>query len=342
MHGCLTDLASAYRDHPTHGQLERVLGEQFTVVEAKVRARAGKEISPNSLQSPDDPEATFRTKGKRQHKGCVTNLSETCDPGNPSQLITFVQTAPNTTEDAVLLVEALPELQGCKGVEVMHNDANFCSPRADETLREQGVVQVPSQVKGMEKDPEALHVDDFQFRENSHGEVIALTCPNGQGVPVEPGRCIARFEAASCAARPFQERCPTHAREKDGGRTLKFSEREADVAQGRRRSAAYRNKGRNLRAAIESTIGAIKRPIAEDQLPVRGLFRVSMMMIGSAAMVNLRRIQRHLAAQARPIPSERAVSAGNGAKGSAPHPLWTLLRRHFHHPKWRGLSCQAA
>ena len=346
MHGLLADLASTYRDHPTYRILERVFGEQFTVVEAEVRAKAGKEISPSSLQSPDDGDATYRTKGNRHYKGYVTNLSETCDPENPFQLITSVQTAPNTTEDSALLVEALPELKERTGVEVIYNDANYCGPQVDETLREQGVVQVPTQVKGVEKDPEALHLDDFQFQENSHGEVIGVTCPNGQTVPVEPGkepgRCIAHFEAAQCASCPSKERCPTHVKKRDGRRILKFSEKQADIAQRRQRCAAHRKEGKNLRVAIEAVMGAIKRPFSWDQLPVRGLFRVGMMMIGSAALVNLRRIQRHLAAKVRPIGPERAANAGNEAKAGALHALWTLLSRHFHHPRWRGLSLQAA
>ena len=43
---------------------------------------------------------------------------------------------------------------------------------------------------------------------------------------------------------------------------------------------------------MEATVGAIKRPFRNDKTPVRGKFRVGMMVIGSALMVNLRRIQR--------------------------------------------------
>jgi hypothetical protein len=346
MAGCLTELASTYRDHPTYRILERVFGEQFTVVEAEVRAKAGKEISPSSLQSPDDPDASYRTKGHRHYKGYVTNVSETCDPDNPFQLVTGVQTAPNTTEDATMLVQALPELKERTGVDTMYSDASYCSPEVDEVLREQGVEQVPTAVKGVEKDPEALHLDDFQFLENSHGEVIVITCPNGQTVPVEigqkPGRCIAHFGAAQCAACPFQECCPTQVKKRDGGRTLKFSEKQADIAQRRQRCEAHRKGGKNLRVAIEAVMGAIKRPFSDDQLPVRGLFRVSMMMIGSAAMVNVRRIQRHLAVEVRPIGAERAVRGAKGAKEAAISLLSALLSHHFQHPRWRSLSCQAA
>ena len=49
--------------------------------------------------------------------------------------------------------------------------------------------------------------------------------------------------------------------------------------------------------AIEATVGAVKRPFNNDQLPVRGPFRVKMMLVGSAFMVNLRRIHRYQTAK---------------------------------------------
>jgi len=52
-----------------------------------------------------------------------------------------------------------------------------------------------------------------------------------------------------------------------------------------------------LRAAVEATVRSVKLPFPEAQLPVRGEFRVSCMLIGSAAVVNVRRIQRYLQAR---------------------------------------------
>ena len=61
----------------------------------------------------------------------------------------------------------------------------------------------------------------------------------------------------------------------------------------RQRTAQARAAGCNLRAAVEATVGALKRPFDNDKLPVRGQFRVNTMLIGSALMVNLRRIHRY-------------------------------------------------
>ena len=54
-----------------------------------------------------------------------------------------------------------------------------------------------------------------------------------------------------------------------------------------------------MRAAVEATVRSVKLPFPEAQLPVRGQFRVTCMLIGSAAIANVRRIQRYLQAKLR-------------------------------------------
>lgn len=56
-----------------------------------------------SLQSPDDWEATYRRKRGEDHIGYVANVTETCNPNNPFQLIVKVQTESNNTDDATML-----------------------------------------------------------------------------------------------------------------------------------------------------------------------------------------------------------------------------------------------
>jgi hypothetical protein len=56
-------------------------------------------------------------------------------------------------------------------------------------------------------------------------------------------------------------------------------------------------EGRNLRASIEGTVHQVQHPFPAGKLPVRGRFRVTSMMIGSAAMANIFRIQRYLEAK---------------------------------------------
>jgi hypothetical protein len=268
-----------------------------------VQAKPGPAISASSLLSPDDPEATFRRKGNQTYQGYVTNVTETCDPANAFQLIVEVQTSPNTSEDATLLVDALPDLKKRTGVEILHNDAGFCSPAVDQVLQEHHVTQIPTDLRGRAPNPAHLGLADFQVQGNPEGVPQQVTCPQSQCLPVAPGRkpqwYRVRFDATLCQACPLQARCPSQVSPANPWRVLRFSQRQLDIAQRRQRSAADHQSGKNLRAAVEATVGALKRPFSDDQLPVRGSFRVGTMMIGSALMVNVRRIQRYLVEKAK-------------------------------------------
>jgi hypothetical protein len=88
---------------------------------------------------------------------------------------------------------------------------------------------------------------------------------------------------------------------------LRFSQQELDLALRRQRSAAARASGQNLRAAVEATVRSVKHPFGNAKVPVRGKSRVSMLMLGSAAMSNVRRIHRYQIDQKEAEKTERAT-----------------------------------
>ena len=298
MHRLLAEFALTYVDDPVYQMLQRVFQEQFSLAEGTVQAIPGSEIRPNRLCSPDDPDATYCRKGSAEYEGYVTNVTETCTPENPFQLIVKVQTAPNTTSDSKLLVEAIAGLKERTGVATLYNDATFCSRAADQALHEHGVTQVPTGLRGQKPHPHKLHLADFQIQLTSDGQPTEITCPQGQTVTVQNGRSPknyrVHFAVDVCQACPLQARCPTYVIKQDQRCALYFTWYHIQSAQRRQRYGAYQQSETNPRAAIEATIGGLKHPFSDDQLPVRGRFRVATLMLGSAIMFNVRRIQRHL------------------------------------------------
>ncbi len=293
---------------------------------SQVQVKPGQEIDADSLLSPDDPEATFRRKGDRIYQGYVTNVTETCDPENPFQMIVQVQTAANTTEDASLLCEALPVLKTRTGVETLYNDATFCSPEVDQVLRKQHVTQVPTNLRGHAPNPERRGLADFQVQCNPEGVLQQITCPQGECLPVltgcKPHWYVARFDGVVCQACPLHARCPSQFSKSNAWGAFRVSQKQLDVAQRRQPSAAYHQAGKNLRAAVEATIGALKRPFSDDQLPVGGQFRVGVMMIGFALMVNARRIQRYKVEQDE---QQQQIGAPPRPKEPAQSPAYSFL-----------------
>ena len=317
MRRLLEELATIYGDHPTYQMLKRVFSEHFVVEGERLHLKAGQELSANSLQSPDDMEATFRTKNGHSYKGYVANVTETCAPENPLQLIAKVQTAPNLTNDDDLLVEAVPSLKQRLDPKEIYTDGGYNSDESYQATRENGIKHVQTAIRG--HSPHArLGLDTFEIATNEQDQPVKVSCPQGQTVAVEVGKgkenYLAHFDAKECVHCPFQDKCPTRLLKRQAQRTLHFSHHDMEIARRRRRIAQDHQSGRNLRAAVESTINSLKHPFGDDQLPVRGRFRMAMMLIGSAAMTNVRRIYRYLAHK----PSDQGATAAINALPGAP------------------------
>ena len=305
MHDLVHGLAADYADHPTYRVLQRVFDEHFApeagdkAESGQIRVKAGEELSASSLQSPDDWEATYRVKRGEGHQGYVGNLTETCDPENDVQLITMVQVAPNTTDDEQFLVEGLPELKERTDLDALWTDGGYTGPDAEDALRQEQVEHIPTNLRGRRTAPDRLGLETFSWEVDADGTPVSVTCPGGQKAEVrtarKAGRFVAYFDQPGCETCPFAEGCPARPMKRRDGRSLNVSSRQVQVALLRQRAARTRGKGKNWRAAIESTVRSVTHPFGGQtgKLPVRGQIRVAQVLICSALMVNVRRIWRH-------------------------------------------------
>jgi hypothetical protein len=303
MQRLLEELQKNYGQEPVYQMFERVFSEHYLVEEKAVKIKLEKELSASSLQSPDDLEATYREKNKKQYKGYVANLTETCDPANDLQLVTKIQVAENSVDDAKLMEAALPNLKERTELETLFTDGGYGSPDADQIMQDNKIEQIQSAIRGRVPSSEKLNLADFELKQTETGKPTQITCPQGQTVAVHPSNqkkgFVAHFEEQVCQACPFLQKCPTQKGKRDPRFHLRFSQQQVYMSQRRRRSMIHQQEGRNLRAAVEATVRQVKHPFPASKLPVRGRFRVTCMMIGSAMITNVHRIQRYLEARTK-------------------------------------------
>jgi len=302
MHQLVVELEAEYAEEPTYKMLERVFDEHFKGTEDDDDAdpKSGDELSADSLQSPDDLEATYRQKRGEDYQGYVANITETCDPENDLQLIINVQLEPNTTDDAEMLAESLPELKERTDVEEAYTDGSYSSPEVDDAAEKYQVRQIQSAIRGRKPSSEKFHLDDFEWEDTEEGQPSNVTCPEEQAVEVNVGRkedrFLAYFDQTICqdceAAQKGQ--CPTAKLKRTLRRVLRFSLQQFRVAQRRQRIAEAQESGQNLRAAVEASIWSIKHPFPNGRVPVRGKTRVGMAIISPTMMANVKRIHRYL------------------------------------------------
>ena len=297
----LVELRSGYGQEPVYQVFERVFSEHFRMEEKVMKVKIDKELSASSLQSPDDLEATYRQKNKKSYKGYVANLTETCDPDNELQLITKVQVASNHTEDAKMLVEALPGLKERTDLDTLYTDGGYGSSNADQVLQANKVEQIQTAIRGRTPSTEKCDLSDFKIKQAESGKPTQITCPQGQSTTVNTSSqkkaYVAHFGEEACLTCPLLPKCPVQRGKRDLRFHLRFDQKQINISQRRQRSLIRQEEGRNLRAAVEATVRQVKHPFPAGKLPVRGQFRVSCMVIGSAMVSNVRRIQRYLEAR---------------------------------------------
>ena len=329
--GLLVELKNGYGKELAYQVLERIFGENFELVENSARPKENTQIGAGCLQSVDDLEATYRTKGTGHYKGYVANVTETCDPANELQLITKVQVAPNNVDDAQLLAEALPNLKDRTGVDTMLTDGGYGGTASDAALDEQHVTLIQTAIRGQQPNPDKLHLADFGMQEDEQGKLNGLTCPQGQVAALTTSRSgawQARFDPAVCETCPFhlEGRCETQPQKRDPRYMLAFTARQVVSAKRRKTYLAHKGDGHNLRSAVEATMRSLKHPFPAGKLPVRGQFRMTCMAIASAATTNVRRIQRYLAAKMKKETVEKTTNRErNLTENAAPTSFFAVL-----------------
>jgi hypothetical protein len=302
MQQLLVELKSSYQDQPVYQMLERVFHEHFRVEAQGLKGLSDNELDPHRLLSPDDFEASLRGRRHMTYQGYVANLTETCDPDNPMQLITKVQVTSNNVDDPQLLLVALPDLQKRTDLDTLYTDGGFGSPDVDLAMSKYRIEHIPTGIRGRKANPNKLSLADFDITMVGADPPTQIRCPQGQTAKITLTHsklaCSANFDLTICSECPFSqnEQCLTTkpVRKSLPFRHLYFSLNEARVAKRRQRIRAVLKEEHNLRAAIEATCRAIKCRFPQGKFPVRGLFRMTCMLIGSAALNNVRQINRYL------------------------------------------------
>jgi hypothetical protein len=247
------------------------------------------------------------------------------------QLITQVQVAPNHTADPHLLAEGVPALKQRMELEQLYTDGGHGGTEADRVLNEEHVTHIQTGIRGKAPKAEKLSLADFEIELDATSQPVQIRCPAQQSVPVQQGRSkkgfVARFEAGLCDECPFwrSHRCPTVAAKRTPHHRLYFQLSQVYSSRRRRKKQEHPKDDGNLRAAVEATVRSVKHPFPAGKLPVRGRFRMTCLLVGSAAMANLRRIQRYLEAKKQAEETSREMP---------PEPkdsFWLLLKAIFWH-----------
>ncbi len=136
-------LAAFPATSPAHDLLQRLFDEQYVVMDGKAVLRDKKEVKADSLQNPNDPDATYRSKNDQKVQGYVTNITETVEEGKPN-IITSVQVETAVFADCHFLQEAVENSERVTNstIEDLYADGAYQSPDNREFAKSHNAMQL--------------------------------------------------------------------------------------------------------------------------------------------------------------------------------------------------------
>jgi len=285
-------LYSLYRNTPINKTeefklLSRLLKEQTR----KGRIKPSKEISPDSLQNPTDPDATYRKKGKKKHIGYTVNLVEKFDDKN--RMITNYDLKKNTYSDQKFAKDTIKKLD--KGTTALIDGAYF-SEEINKEAKAKGIKMVPTNLVGGGKNSNSAK---FEIDEKEH---LVKKCPSGHK-PIhstfKEGSYRAHFNQKHCSHCPLRKDCSVVKQKKSY--LFKVSEKTLHRCQliTRMGTPEYQELARK-RAGIEAIPSILRRRYKVDHLPVRGEVRSKVWLGFKISAINCKRLIKGLIN--RPIP----------------------------------------
>ena len=255
------------------GLLARVFKEQYAIGEdGRVQLRDKKTISANSVQNPNDPEASFRDKHGQKVQGYVTNITETVEEGKPS-IITSVQVETATFSDCHFVEEAVGNSERVTGETVEH-------------LYADGAYQSPENREFAEKH-DGMTLKTGKMQGGARWELIPHDHDDGLTVrEIATGKTYEAVKAKTMQGKRKRWRIPWN--NKTGWRY--FEDKDIEAYKLRKQIESLPPEEQHKRNNVEAAMFQYSFHTRNGKTRYRGLFKHRMHAYARSMWMNLRRV----------------------------------------------------
>ena len=259
---------SDYDEIEEYQLFARCLGEQ-TIVEDETRRLRTKEdgtMDSNVLQNPSDPDATFRVKAGKEHRGYAANVVESV--GENGSLVTDYQTESNTYSDSQFLKDHIDRQEKSESPVTMVADGAYSGEDNKEAAEAKNINLITTDLTG--KAPDAI-VTEFAI-DQENGRI--LTCPAGHTplksrFDAKTETYQASFSSECCSQCRYKDRC--HAKIHSRVANVKVGKKSIARAEAlkNRETEEFKNLAR-IRNGVETVPSLLRNKYHVDKMP-RGL-----------------------------------------------------------------------
>jgi len=293
------NLQATYGALPIFQLFERVYQEHFNQEEQAdkiiLTLRPKEELGSDTLQSPDDLEATFRSKRKEAHHGFVAMGIETCHPKNEVNLVTNLAVDTNNTDDSILLENKLDQLsEQCPDLKELHLDGGFGSENIDAKAKKEKIKIIQTAVRG-KKAKVSISV------KGNEKKGFVVNCPHSEHPTIQASKAKKNYKAAFdltiCHQCPFKLDCPAYKNKSEAKQTASFYFPASFALMQKRHEAIQTipKSRQTIRAGVEGLMAQMHQGERHTgKLKVRGLFKCKLYVFAMGIAINFKRVYNWL------------------------------------------------
>ena len=237
------------------------------------------------LQNPSDPEATFRNKAGKEHRGYAANLEESV--GTNGSVVTGYQYEQNNHSDSQFIQEHLEQMDKQKERTVIATDGAYSGIENTQLAADKNVELITTSLTGK---PAPDILADFEFNEEG---TKALRCPAGHepkscSYMNQSNQCAVSFRHEQCVSCPYRDQCKPKIFKRVAKIVTSKAAHERAKIQRNMNSEEFKNYAR-LRNGVETVPSNIRRNYHLEKIP-RGKQRGKFFFGSKIAALNFRKL----------------------------------------------------
>ena len=287
--GTLLERCSGRFDEVTEYQLLVRCTSEQTVEEGgarRLRTKEDGQMGSDILQSPADPDATYREKAGESHRGYAANVEESVSENGSA--ITDYQFETNNTSDSAMLKEKLNSMEKQEKPVTVVTDGAFAGEENTQLAAEKNVTLITTDLPGKDVSP---IIGSFVLNEE---ETRVLQCPMGHA-PVsssyirQTGTCTASFNRECCANCPHRKDCNAKIFKRVAKIRVTRKQVRRAILQEKMKAEDYKLFAR-FRNGVETLPSILKNVYNVNKMPVRGKIHCKFFFGSKVAALNFKKL----------------------------------------------------
>ena len=280
-----------YENTDEYQLLLRAIGDQ-TKDDGKgnrIPKTKGDGMTPDMLQNPSDPDATYRCKAGKSYKGYSANIVETVD--EKGSIVTDYQYDVNTRSDASFIKEYLKNSDIADETVALITDGAYASEENQQLAAEKNIGLLTTGLLG--RKPKEI-LGKFDIDEESKN---VKSCPNGNAPKSESyiwqtDSIRVSFHRHQCEGCPYQNECNPDLKTRTATMLIPLKSRRRIIESSEIMDDETRVLIGRIRNGVETVPSVIRNKYQVDKMPVRGKLRTKQFFGFKVAALNVSKLLR--------------------------------------------------